>query len=65
MATRKRASLIEATLRDGISNGIVLHLQVAAERAGEEIAQEWLKDPAFKAEMRAIAQEIAADLRRR
>jgi hypothetical protein len=64
MAARKRDE-ITGHLREGLRNGIVLHLHAAAEKAGAEIAQEWLKEPAFKAEMRELAREIAAGLRKR
>jgi hypothetical protein len=65
MATRKRDSLITETLRNGISAGLLAQVRVTAEVAGEALAREWLDDPEFKAEMKAIGREILADLRKR
>jgi len=65
MATRKQPSLIEATLRDGISEGLLARLRVSGENVGEQIAREMLAEPEFKAEIQALAREIAADLRKR
>jgi hypothetical protein len=65
MATRKQPGLIQATLRNGISDGLLARLRASGEDIGVELAREMLKDPEFKAELDALAREVLADLRKR
>jgi hypothetical protein len=65
MAVRKAPDIIQDTLREGINAGLLARLRVSGEDVGVEIAREMLQQPDFKAEIQALAREIAADLRKR
>jgi hypothetical protein len=62
--SKKPASLsIEDVMREAAMTGFATRLRLAGEDIGAEIAKELLADPEFKAEIHALARDLARQLR--
>jgi hypothetical protein len=61
---KKTESLsIAEVMREAAMTGCAARLRLAGEDIGAEIAKELLADPEFKAEIHALARELARQLR--
>jgi hypothetical protein len=62
--SKKPGSLsIEDVMREAAMTGFATRLRLAGEDIGAEIAKELLTDPEFKAEIHALARDLARQMR--